>query len=443
MDREKLRSWGGGHSSNSQKLDIDCEKDIPNLLQYVDERGVIPRAFGNSYGDQALNSEGTVASILNYAESNDLTITKEGRISIHGGVHLGAVLEAAIHNSWILPVVPGSEKISIGGAIAADAHGKNHFHKDSIASHILEMNVLTTKETIIRCSRSEEPELFWATIGGLGLTGLILRATLQLERIESNELLVTSEKFTTYDELFNHFKAESPTRSYSVAWLDLLSNKNPGRGIIQFADFGSEFNHSFDHKKTNRFKISRPLPFNTISKLNCNSFNAFKFRNHPSKILHKSISIPGFLYPLDRLIGWNNLYGKKGLFQWQIVVPHSEEILLKEIIQTVGTLPVLPTLAVLKRLGSESNSYLSFCKPGWTLAVDFPNENASSRSLLSEFDRKITEVGGRVYLAKDSGLEPELVSEMYPRFAEWKQIRKKYSQENFWQSDFSRRLKLD
>ena len=443
MDREKLRSWGGGHSSNSQKLDIACREDIPNLLQYVDERGVIPRAFGNSYGDQALNSEGTVASILNYAESSDLTITKEGRISIHGGVHLGAVLEAAIHNSWILPVVPGSEKISIGGAIAADAHGKNHFHKDSIASHIVEINVLTTKETIIRCSRLEEPELFWATIGGLGLTGLILSATLQLERIESNELLVTSEKFTTYDELFSHFKAESPTRSYSVAWLDLLSNKNPGRGIIQFADFGSEFNYSFDHKKTNRFEISRPLPFNTISKLNCNSFNAFKFRNHPSKILHKSISIPSFLYPLDRLIGWNNLYGKKGLFQWQIVVPYSEEILLKEIIQTVGALPVLPTLAVLKRLGSESNSYLSFCKPGWTLAVDFPNENASSRSLLSEFDRKITEVGGRVYLAKDSGLEPELVSEMYPRFAEWKQIRKKYSQENFWQSDFSRRLKLD
>ena len=156
----------------------------------------------------------------------------------------------------------------------------------------------------------------------------------------------------------------------------------------------------------------------------------------------KSVRFPEFLHPLDRVRNWNNLYGRKGFFQWQIVVPETEESFLEEIISKLGDLPLLPSLAVLKRLGVESGSYLSFCKPGWTLAVDFPFGSEASRGLLHNFDKRLADIGGRIYLAKDGGMNPDLLNAMYPRLGDWKQIRKEYDPGNIWQSDFSRRLNL-
>ncbi len=442
MDKKITRSWGGVHISKSWQFNPVNEEEAVSLFDMNDEYGVIPRGSGNSYGDQALNSEGGIVSIEDFSEHAELPITTEGYVSVHGGTSYGTLLTASVRQGWVMPVVPGSKSITIGGAIAADAHGKNHFHKSSISSYIIEIDLLTAKGSVVRCNRSHEPELFWATIGGLGLTGLILKATIQLEKIRSNQLIVKSEKFSDFAGLIDRFNTAALNHSYCVAWLDLLSRTKPGRGIIQSADPAGASSKALSYESPQSVSIPKLLGFNLVNKASCGAFNAVKFYGHPSGMQQNSMLIEKFLCPLDRVRNWNNLYGRKGFFQWQIVVPETEEYFLEEVISKLGDLPLLPSLAVLKRLGVESGSYLSFCKPGWTLAVDFPFESESSRSLLNNFDKRLTEIGGRIYLAKDGGMNPELLNAMYPRLGDWKQVRKEYDPDNIWQSNFSRRLKL-
>lgn len=442
MDRKTIKSWGGVHVSKSWQFNPVNEKEVVSLFKLNDEYGVIPRGSGNSYGDQALNSKGGIVSIQDFPEHDELSITSEGYASVHGGTSYAALLSASVKQGWIMPVVPGSKSITIGGAIAADAHGKNHFHKSSISSCLIDIDLLTSKGSVVRCDRSHEPELFWATVGGFGLTGLILKATVQLEKIGSNQLNVKSEKFLDFDELINRFNTAASSHSYCVAWLDLLSKTQSGRGIIQSADPASASSEALSYESPQRVSIPELIPFNLVNKASCGVFNTVKFHGHPSEMQQKSVRFPEFLHPLDRVRNWNNLYGRKGFFQWQIVVPETEESFLEEIISKLGDLPLLPSLAVLKRLGVESGSYLSFCKPGWTLAVDFPFGSEASRGLLHNFDKRLADIGGRIYLAKDGGMNPDLLNAMYPRLGDWKQIRKEYDPGNIWQSDFSRRLNL-
>jgi len=442
MDRKTIRSWGGVHISKSWQFNPANEEEVASLFDMNDEYGVIPRGSGNSYGDQALNSKGGIISIEDFPELTELPITSEGHVSVHGGTSYGTLLTASVKQGWIMPVVPGSKSITIGGAIAADAHGKNHFHKSSISSYIIDIDLLTAKGSIVRCNRSHEPELFWATIGGLGLTGLILKATVQLERIGSTQLVVKSERFSDFDGLIDRFNTAALNHSYCVAWLDLLSKTKPGRGIIQSADLANVSSKASSYESRQRVSIPKLVPFNLANKASCRVFNAVKFHGHPLGMQQKLMPIQKFLHPLDRVGNWNHLYGRKGFFQWQIVVPETEESFLEEIISKLGDLPLLPSLAVLKRLGVESGSYLSFCKPGWTLAVDFPFQSELSRGFLNNLDKKLADIGGRIYLAKDGGMNPELLNVMYPRLGDWKQVRKEYDPDNIWQSNFSRRLKL-
>ena len=165
MDRKTIKSWGGVHVSKSWQFNPVNEKEVVSLFKLNDEYGVIPRGSGNSYGDQALNSKGGIVSIQDFPEHDELSITSEGYASVHGGTSYAALLSASVKQGWIMPVVPGSKSITIGGAIAADAHGKNHFHKSSISSCLIDIDLLTSKGSVVRCDRSHEPELFWATVG--------------------------------------------------------------------------------------------------------------------------------------------------------------------------------------------------------------------------------------------------------------------------------------
>jgi len=442
MDSKILRSWGGAHASKSWQFKPSTEEEALSLFDLNDVYGVIPRGSGNSYGDQALNTKGGIVSIQDFPADDELIITAEGHASVRGGTSYEMLLHASVKQGWIMPVIPGSKSITLGGAIAADAHGKNHFHKSSLSSYIINIDLLTAKGSVVRCNRSDEPELFWATIGGLGLTGLILRATVQLEEIVSDQFIVKSEKFLDFDELIDRFKTASLDHSYSVAWIDLVSKNKSGRGIIQSADPVGLPSETLSYESPQRLGVPNQLPFSLVNKVSCGVFNAARFHSHPSPMQQNQMSIPEFIHPLDQVRNWNNLYGKKGFSQWQIVVPETEEPFLGEIISKLGDLPLLPSLAVLKRLGSESESYLSFCKPGWTLAVDFPFTDGSSRRLLNDFDTRLAGIGGRIYLAKDGGMNPDLLNVMFPRLDDWKQVRAQYDPGNVWQSDLSRRLKL-
>jgi len=442
MDKETFTSWSRAYASRSWRFEPVSQKDVLTLFEACDEYGVIPRGLGNSYGDQALNTGGGIVSLQSFVNEKELVVSDQGCISVTGGTSYEMLLSACIRQGWIVPVVPGSKSITIGGAIAADAHGKNHFHQSSISSCLIEMDVLIANGKVVKCSRSHESELFWATVGGLGLTGLILRASIQLGKNYSNNFNVQSGKYSNFEQLFEQFKETTVNHPYSVAWLDLVSKKNAGRGVIQSASPILESSETFSYKAPKHITIPKVLPFNVVNKVNGGVYNAIRFNSHPSGVKRRQVPIPDFLHPLDRVKNWNNLYGKKGFFQWQIVVPETEELLLNEIIKRLNNLPLLPTLAVLKRLGSESDSYLSFCKPGWTLAIDFPFTNISCRNQLNDFDRELAKAGGRIYLAKDGGVNPEFLNEMYPRLREWKQIRKKFDPDNVWQSDLSRRLHL-
>ena len=442
MDKETFRSWAGVHASKSWSFNPESIGELQNLFTLSNRNGVVPRGLGRSYGDQALNSGGGVVTIEKLSNTQEILISDDGSVSVPAGISYGDLLKTVLKNGWIIPVVPGSRFISIGGAIAADVHGKNHFQKNSLSAHILELEILIANGTVVTCNRSSEPELFWATIGGLGLTGVILRALIKLDQIQSTLFEVRSEKFSDFDQLLSSMEASAKTHSYSVAWLDLLTRNKPGRGILQSAELVSEQTPMLEYSTGRRLTIPRVSPINCINNASCRIFNEFKFRKHPPSTLFRQISIQDFLHPLDQIGGWNLLYGERGFFQWQVVVPEKEISLLKEIVATLGDLPMVPTLSVLKRLGSESLSYLSFCKPGWTLAVDFPFSGKFSRRFLDKFDAKIAAVGGRVYLAKDGGLDPKFLHEMYPKLRKWQEVKKQYDPNNTWQSNFSRRLLL-
>ena len=441
MFNEHIRSWGNNFSCSANEYSCSSISLAAEVVRNCTSHGIIPRGAGRSYGDQSLNSGGGLLSLQRSEDSNSYVVTDSGLVTVNGESSIGDLLSAVIPQGWLLPVVPGSGSITIGGALAADAHGKNHFHQSSLASWCKEMNVMIADGSIIHCSTETERDLFWATVGGLGLTGLIISATLQLQKITGSSLKVNTKSFSRFSYLFEGLKMASENNEYAVAWLDLLSERHPGRGIVKSAHLDK--NRNLERGRVDTKSINFPLSpsVNFINRPMCSIHNSLKYG---SSLITRGTAITpisDFLFPLDRVNNWKNLYGRAGFLQWQFVVPDEEALLLENIIKDIGNTDLLPSLAVLKRCGKESRSYLSFCRPGWTLAIDFPS-NAKARDLLVGFDKRIAEVGGRVYLAKDSCLDADLIHKMYPKLDKWKSIRRYFDPKNVWQSDFSRRLNL-
>ncbi|MBT94565.1 MAG: hypothetical protein CL431_01175 [Acidimicrobiaceae bacterium] len=441
MSKMISHSWGNNkrvfaeHRTHSQ---------IANVVETVvnsEPSSVIPRGAGRSYGDQALVTDGLMISLTQQDHLENLEMPISGLINVKGGMSIGQLLDATIPLGWILPVIPGSQHITIGGALAADAHGKNHWHQSSIASCCEELNVMISDGSIIRCSRETENQLFWATIGGLGLTGLITSATLRLQRIAGTSVKVQTKCYENLSTLLKGFDDATASEEYAVAWLDLLTSSQLGRGIVKSA---SVYQHGQDWEKSKRFNqihLPKPRNVNVVTPRICRTHNNLKYL-FSSKAKDISVaSIRNYLFPLDRIRNWNSLYGKSGLIQWQFILPDKETSLLEEIIMGFNKTSALPSLAVLKRCGEASESYLSFCSPGWTLAIDLP-ANQDSYRYISKYNPLIANATGRIYLAKDSCVDSGLLGKMYPRLAHWKAIQKEFDPKGIWQSDLSRRLKL-
>ncbi len=342
---------------------------------------------------------------------------------------------------WILPAIPGSQHITIGGALAADAHGKNHWHQSSIASCCEELNVMISDGTIIRCNREVENQLFWATIGGLGLTGLITSATLRLQRIAGTAVQVQTRSYKNLSSLLKGFEDVTASEEYAVAWLDLLTSRQPGRGVVRSASISQHGQAMAKPKRFNQIHIPKPRNLNVVLPLICRSHNNLKYLMSSKTRDLRVTSIQNYLFPLDRVRNWNHLYGKSGLIQWQFILPDKETSLLEEIIVGFSKTSALPALAVLKRCGEASESYLSFCSPGWTLAIDLPATQDSYR-YINEFNSRIASAEGRVNLAKDSCVDADLLDKMYPKLTHWKTVQKQFDPQGIWQSDLSRRLLL-
>lgn len=425
----KYVSWGRYPKVNQTAFKLN--QSLSNLDFNIQDNVL---AFGNgrSYGDSCLNSEGVVAHTkhLNYFQQFD---PETGIIRCGSGVQFKDIIDAMLPRGWFLPVTPGTKFVTVGGAIANDVHGKNHHIDGNFGHFVRQFELLRSNGERMICSANSNADMFYATIGGLGLTGLIIWADIQLKAVNSAYLDVETICFEGLDE-FRRLSIESKqSHMYTVAWVDCMSKgEQLGRGIFLRA------NHSEDGSKALLSKVTKKVPFDfpsfALNKYSIKAFNELYYamgkRSHET--IKQSYYDPYF-YPLDGLIDWNKIYGSKGFLQYQFVVPSEDYVVIKHMFQIISESGAGSFLAVLKEFGSiESLGLLSFPRKGICLALDFPFQGGKTIELLQTLDKIVVEAGGAVYPAKDACMSAESFQTFYPNFNEFKKFKDPGFSSNFW-----------
>ncbi|MFF7274469.1 FAD-binding protein [Streptomyces griseorubiginosus] len=418
-------------------------------------RGGIPRGLGRAYGDAAQNAGGAVFDMTGLDRVHAID-ADGGTVLCDAGVSLHRLMEVLLPLGWFVPVTPGTRHVTVGGAIGADVHGRNHHVSGSFSRHVLSFELLTA-DGEIRTVRRDTP-LFDATTGGMGLTGMILTATVQLQPVETSLMSVDTERARDLDDLMARLTATDHAYRYSVAWIDLLARgAATGRAVLTRGNHapldalrasgtpgrGTRARRDPLAFRTPRFP-SPPafLPEGLLNRTTVGLFNELWYRKAPRARTGRLQRIPAFFHPLDGVPHWNRVYGRGGLVQYQFVVGHGHEEALHRIVRRVSGHRCPSFLAVLKRFGDADPGWLSFPVPGWTLALDLPARLPGLGPLLDALDDEVAAVGGRVCLAKDSRLRPELLATMYPRLDDFRALRAELDPRGVFTSDLSRRLAL-
>jgi decaprenylphospho-beta-D-ribofuranose 2-oxidase len=404
-------------------------------------RGAIVRGMGRSYGDAAQRHGGVVidTSALSAFELE----VERGSVRAQAGVTLGRLLAAVAPLGWVLPVVPGTQHVSVGGAIAADIHGKNHAAAGTFGAHLDAVVLLTADGELRELTADHDPDLLRATIGGMGLTGAIVSASIRLKPLPSPLLSVDTDRVTSLDEALAVL--DRPGGEYRVAWLDLLG---PGaaRGIVTRAahvDADPRSGHTAARTTVGaRLTVPARWPGGLLRPGLVRAYNAYRFFRTPHRRTDAPESYGAHMFPLDGLADWPRLYGASGLVQYQFVVPKGREDVLHRVIGRLRRSLVPCYLAVLKDFGPAADAPLSFPLAGWTLALDMPGDAPSLAALLDTFDEWVVEAGGRVYLAKDGRMRRDVLAAMYPRAAEWREVRDRIDPDGMWASDLGVRVGL-
>jgi len=445
--RRLLSGWGLTASTASDLIGIDGPGVVERTLARPSGRGVLARGLGRSYGDAAQNAGGTVLDATTYSEP--LSIDRDaGTARVAAGVSLDRLLRRLVPLGFFVPVTPGTRFVTVGGALAADIHGKNHHRDGSLGSHVRSLTLATPSGTLT-IGPDRDPELYWATVGGMGLTGVILDAVLELPRIETSLLRVDTTRTTDLDEVLALMESGDHRYHYSVAWIDcLVRGRHRGRSILTRGDFAcrtdlpsSVADHPLEYEPAVLAQAPPIFPSGLVNAWTMRAFNEAWYRRAPAKREGELQTIARFFHPLDGVGCWNRLYGRRGFLQWQFVVPFGAEDALRQAVNGLGDAGVGSALAVLKRFGPGDQGHLSFPAPGWTLALDMPVVPRLTE-LLDRLDDVVVEAGGRVYLAKDSRVRRELVPVMYPRLSEWREVRRRADPEGVLVSDLDRRLDL-
>ena len=418
MDDNNHSSWGLTGQTNN---DIRYIKWRNEKLPAIKE-GSSLLAYGNgrSYGDSCLNKEGVTLDTraLNHLISFD---PKTHILRCEPGVLLADILDNFVTKGWFVPVTPGTKFVTVGGAVANDVHGKNHHRRGSFGNHVIRLGLLRSDSETIICSRTQHPDLFSATIGGLGLTGLILWVDIMLMPVDASCMHVETTKFETLDQFFE-LSAESEWKhEYSAGWIDCASKKLMGRGIMMQANHCTR---AMDTKK-DLLPKGKNVPFNlpgfVVNNFTSKLFNTVYYNAHPSGVLEQTLCYDKFFYPMDKIKNWNRLYGKKGLFQYQCVVPLGDgKENIRSILQEVEKNGIASPLAVLKIFGEiESKGIMSFPRRGVTLAMDFPHKDSSELALFNRLDSLVADAGGAVYPAKDARMSAENFRQFFPKVDEF------------------------
>lgn len=443
--RAALSGWGRTAPTVADLTPVASVEATRDALRQAPERGVIPRGLGRSYGDAAQNGGGMVLDCTPLGGIG--AVSPDGRVVVGGGVSLDALIAAVLPQGWFLPVTPGTRQVTIGGAIAADVHGKNHHRDGAFARYVEAMTLLLPSGEARVVTQESDPDLFWATAGGMGLTGVVVEATVRLLAVETRFITVDTTQSRNLDETMAAI-IESESARYSVAWIDLATRgKAMGRGVVTAGNHAPLSALPADAQADARRWRPKPTPSVppvfpswVVNRLTARMFDEAYFRIHPSG---KAAITPleAFFYPLDIVNDWNRVYGRPGFVQWQCVLPMAETERMRTIVHDLVHGPVPATLAVLKRFGAASPGHLAFPSPGWTLAVDIP---AARGDLLAPFldrlDAQVVEGGGRLYLAKDARMRPELLPTMYPRLDEWRAVQARVDPDGRLTSDLDRRL---
>ncbi len=446
-----LSGWGRNSKALVKILNPKGKEELQDIISNSKKNSIIARGLGRSYGDAAQLNNGSVIN-LDYFQHVYLNKSK-GIVNAGGGVSFDELLKNIIPEGFFLPVSPGTRNVTVGGAIAADVHGKNHHINGSFGNHLINLLIVDGLGEINSLSPRKdadkyEKDKFWATVGGMGLTGIIIEATFSLIPIKTSKISVDTSRHSDIDSLMEEMIICDKKFQYSVAWLDTL-NKS-GRGILTCGNHASpeqfkekfEIDNCLDYNPKSLATAPSFIPNGMLNRFTVNAFNEAYFRKAPKSRKQELQDIASFFYPLDGIQEWNRVYGPKGFLQYQFVVPDSSAHLIKESIEIFRKIGIPSFLSVLKRFGQENSAFLSFPKKGWTLAVDIPLSIPKLDKTLFELDIKIAEAGGRIYLAKDSRQSSNIFSLTYPKLNEWKLIQHSMDPNRIYCSDLAIRLNL-
>lgn len=430
----KLEGWGRYPRTEGLSLWPATLSEIPQLL----DRPLIPRGCGRSYGDSALASvtleTGRCDHLLAFDESS-------GLLHCQAGASLNDILAVFVPLGWFLPVTPGTRFVSVGGAIASDVHGKNHHLDGCFSTRLEQIELLLADGSRVVCSHSERAELFRATCGGMGLTGVILTARLRLRKISSAHIDQTTHKAANLEEALELFERHHAS-TYSVAWIDCLAQGAAlGRSLLMLGEHSPEGELQLPKKPA--LSIPMDMPGFLLNRQSMQAFNALYYNRVRAPESHQRVSYESFFYPLDGVRQWNRLYGREGFIQYQFVIPREAGLEgLHTILRRIAASRRSSFLAVLKAFGPSNDNLLSFPLEGYTLALDFKME-PNLLPLLEELDAMVLGHGGRLYLTKDARMSAATFKRSYPNWQQFQSVRASVGALGRFASLQSRRLGLD
>jgi decaprenylphospho-beta-D-ribofuranose 2-oxidase len=443
--RIELSGWG---RYPRRLATVFCPEDISEATPPRAGR-MIARGQGRSYGDAAMLEDGIVmlTERLGHSVSFD---ERSGLLRAEAGTTLSDIIDQLLPRGWFPAVVPGTKFVSLGGCVAADIHGKNHHREGAFGAHVNEIEITLANRSRNRCCPTEDASLFWATVGGMGLTGIITGVATQLIPVESSYVVVQHHQAKDLEASFAMLAEKKWDDRYTVAWIDCTAAKrNLGRSVLMrgrhatLADLPAKLREQPFSKPRRQVNLNFDFPSWVLNTRSIKAFNELYYRRQGQ---HKEPFITDyehFFFPLDRIGNWNRMYGKRGFIQYQFVLPSREALKgMQAVIEALSASGRASFLSVLKRFGPAGPGLLSFPIEGYTLTLDLPVSDPDLFPFLDRLDDIVLRYGGRVYLAKDARLRPEKFRAMYPRFDEWLKLKQQIDPEGRFDSDLARRLRI-